>query len=76
VVVPLDKVGISGARFTFRNDWNKTSVTDPTTGEDRRISGVRPSQANVGFQQDITSWKTQWGINWLPRLGQATYDPD
>ncbi|WP_269220592.1 TonB-dependent receptor plug domain-containing protein [Brevundimonas vesicularis] len=76
VVVPLDKVGISGARFTFKNDWNKTSVTDPTTGEDRRISGVRPSQANVGFQQDITSWKTQWGINWLPRLGQATYDPD
>ncbi|MBB5771604.1 hypothetical protein HNP47_001573 [Brevundimonas vesicularis] len=76
VVVSLDKVGISGARFTFQNDWNKTSVTDPTTGEDRRISGVRPSQANVGFQQDITSWKTQWGINWLPRLGQATYDPD
>ncbi|QSF55232.1 TonB-dependent receptor plug domain-containing protein [Brevundimonas fontaquae] len=76
VVVPLDKVGISGARFTFKNDWNKTSVTDPTTGEDRRISGVRASQANVGFQQDITSWKTQWGINWLPRLGQATYDPD
>jgi hypothetical protein len=76
VVVPLDKVGVSGARFTFRNDWNKSSVTDPTTGEDRRISGVRPSQANVGFQQDITSWKTQWGINWLPRLGQATYDPD
>lgn len=76
VVVPLDKVGISGARFTFRNDWNKSNVTDPTTGEDRRISGVRPSQANVGFQQDITSWKTQWGINWLPRLGQATYDPD
>ncbi|WP_404418767.1 TonB-dependent receptor plug domain-containing protein [Brevundimonas vesicularis] len=76
VVVPLDKVGISGARFTFRNDWNKTSVTDPTTGEDRRISGVRPSQANVGFEQDITSWKTQWGVNWLPRLGQATYDPD
>ncbi|WBT06961.1 TonB-dependent receptor [Brevundimonas vesicularis] len=76
VVVPLDKVGISGARFTFRNDWNKSNVIDPTTGEDRRISGVRPSQANVGFQQDITSWKTQWGINWLPRLGQATYDPD
>ena len=76
VTVPLDKAGISGARFTFKNDWNKTSVTDPTTGEDRRISGVRASQANIGFQQDITSWKTQWGINWLPRLGQPTYGPD
>ena len=30
---PLDKVGFSGGRFTFTNDWNKTRVTDPTTGE-------------------------------------------
>ena len=76
VTLPLDKFGISGGRFTFRNDWNKTRVTDPTTGEERPISGVRASQANVGFEQDITSWKTQWGINWLPRLGQGTYGPD
>lgn len=76
VIVPLDKFGISGGRFTFKNNWNKTSVTDPTTGEDRPISGVRASQANVGFQQDIARYKTQWGVNWLPRLGQPTYDPD
>ena len=76
VVVPLDKFGVSGGRFTFKNDWNDTSVTDPTTGEERPISQVRYSQANVGFQQDITSWKTQWGINWLPRLGEHSYDPD
>ncbi|MBJ7483649.1 TonB-dependent siderophore receptor [Brevundimonas sp.] len=76
VVIPLDRLKIPGGRFTFRNDWNKTSVTDPTTGEDRPISGVRASQANVAFQQDITSWKIQYGIAWLPRLHQASYDPD
>ena len=76
VIVPLDKFGVSGGRFTFKNDWNKTSVTDPTTGQDRPISRVRGSQANVGFQQDIVSWKTQWGVNWIPRLYQPTYSPD
>ena len=76
VVVPTDKLHIPGGRFTFRNDWNKTEVTDPTTGESRPISGVRATQANVGFQQDVHRWKTQWGVNWLPLLGQRSYDPD
>src|SRR5690606_3824048 len=76
VTVPLDKMGMSGGRFTFRNDWNHTRVTDPTTGEERPISGVRATQANIGLEQDITSWKLQWGVNWLPYLGQPTYDPD
>ncbi|CAN5344152.1 TonB-dependent receptor [soil metagenome] len=76
IVVPTDKWGVKGGRFTFKNDWNETHVTDPTTGRDRPISGVRPTQANLGFQQDIARWKTQWGVNWLPLLGQGTYDPD
>ncbi len=76
IVVPTDKLGIKGGRFTFKNDWNQTHVTDPTTGKDRRISRVRPTQANIGFQQDLVKYKTQWGINWLPYLGQGTYDVD
>lgn len=76
IVFPVDKLGIPGGRFTFKNDWNETHVTDPTTGKDRPISHVRPTQANLGFQQDLTRYKTQWGINWLPLLGQGTYDPD
>ena len=76
VVVPTDKLHIPGGRFTFRNDWNKTEVTDPTTHESRPISGVRPTQVNVGFSQDIHSWKTQWGINILPLLGQKQFYPD
>ncbi|WP_419318924.1 TonB-dependent receptor plug domain-containing protein [Caulobacter sp. ErkDOM-E] len=76
IVVPVDRLGIPGGRFTFKNDWNETHVTDPTTGKDRPISNVRPTQANLGFQQDLVRYKTQWGINWLPLLGQGTYDPD
>ena len=76
IVLPLDNLGVPGGRFTFKNDWNQAKVIDPTSGKERPISGVRRSQANVGFQQDLTRFKTQWGVNWLPRLGQGTYDPD
>ncbi len=76
IVVPLERFGIKGGRFTAKNDWNETHVTDPTTGKDRPITQVRPTQANLGFQQDLVRYKTQWGINWLPLLGQGTYDPD
>jgi hypothetical protein len=76
IVVPADRLGIKGGRFTFKNEWNDTHVADPTTGKDRPITRVRPTQANIGFMQDIVSWKTQWGVNWLPLLGQGTYDVD
>jgi len=76
VVVPMGWAGFSGGRITARNTWNHTEVTDPTTGERRPISFVRPSQANIGIAQDITSWKTNWGLNWLPLLSQAGFDPD
>ncbi|WP_454718264.1 TonB-dependent receptor plug domain-containing protein [Caulobacter segnis] len=76
IVIPVDRFGIKGGRFTFKNDWNETHVKDPTTGRDRPISGIRPTQANIGFTQDLVKYKTQWGINWLPLLGQGTYDVD
>jgi hypothetical protein len=76
VTIPTTKLGLSGGKFGFRNTWNKTEVTDPTTGETRPISGVRPTQATITFQQDITSWKLQWGGAWIPLLGQKNFQPD
>lgn len=76
IVVPTDRLGVSGGRVTLRNEWNETEVTDPTTGERRAISGVRASQAVISFAQDIPSWDLNWSVTWLPRLGQATYSPD
>ena len=76
ITVPTDKVGISGGQVRFRNDWNSTEVTDPTTGEKRPISGVRARQPTISFAQDITSWRINWSVAWIPILGQTTYDPD
>ncbi|NJC40280.1 hypothetical protein GGQ87_000538 [Brevundimonas alba] len=76
VALPMDKFGMSGGMFRFRNTWNHTEVTDPTTGDIRPISNVRASQAVISLEQDITSWKLQWGVNYIPLLGQKGFDPD
>lgn len=76
VTLPLDKLGVSGGQFSFRNTWNHTEVTDPTSGEIRPISGVRPSQPILSFQQDLTAWKLQYGADWITELNQVRYSPD
>lgn len=76
LVLPADRIGFTGGRITFRNTWYHTEVTDPTTGETRPISNLRASQPNFGVSQDIASWKIQWGVNVLTRLGQNTFNPD
>ncbi|HEY1225466.1 MAG TPA: TonB-dependent receptor [Brevundimonas sp.] len=76
VTLPLDNIGFSGGKFGFRNTWNETEVTDPTTGRTRDISGIRPTQAVISLSQDITSWKTNWSVAYIPLLGNKSFDPD
>lgn len=76
ILVPMDWAGFTGGRLGFRNTWNHTEVTDPTTGEMRPISNVRASQATLTIAQDIDTWKLQWGAAWIPLLGQTSFDPD
>jgi len=76
ILVPMDRAGFTGGRLGFRNTWNHTQVTDPTTGETRPISAVRPSQPIFTIAQDIASWKLQWGGAYLASLEQVSFDPD
>ncbi|MGZ9099281.1 MAG: TonB-dependent receptor, partial [Brevundimonas sp.] len=76
ILVPMDRFGFTGGRLGFRNTWNHTEVTDPTTGETRAISHLRPSQPVFTIAQDITSWKLQWGAAYIESLQQRSYDPD
>jgi hypothetical protein len=76
VVLPMDRTGFTGGEIRLRNTWNDTAVTDPTTGEARPISGVRPSQPAITIAQDITSWKISWAVTYLESLRQFNYGPD
>ena len=76
VVLPLDWTGFTGGQFVFRNTWNDTAVTDPTTGQERSISGVRPSQPIFAISQDINAWKINWAVTYIESLRQFNYAPD
>ena len=76
LVIPADRIGFTGGRFSFRNNWIDTEVTDPTTGLKRSVTGLRESQPNFTVTQDIASWNIQWGATILTRLGQTTHNPD
>ena len=39
-------------------------------------AAVALKPANVGFEQDLPRYKIEWGVNWLPLLGERVYDPD
>ncbi len=76
LTLPTDRLGVSGGRLETTATWQTSSVTDPTTGKERGISGIRPFDARVSFSQDIQSLKTQWGFEWLRGFDEARYDPD
>ena len=76
LTVPFDRFGLAGARLKASNVWNHTRVTDPTSGEERRISGLRPSQPEYIFTHNIQSWNVEWSFAYLPFMEQPNYTPD
>ena len=62
LTLPLGRLGVPGGLLRSSVDWRKSEVTDPVTGESRRISGQRPFTGEIHFSQDLPRYKTQWGI--------------
>jgi hypothetical protein len=64
--IPTDRFGVPGGQLTTSWQWRVSEVTDPTTGEERRISGQRPEEFFTRFTQDIDSWRVNWGVEYQP----------
>ena len=60
--VPLTRF-IPGGEIRGTVNWHFTSVTDPTTGEKRPISGQDPIDGDLHFSQDLPKWKLKWGVD-------------
>lgn len=74
--VPLSRFGIPGARLSGTLTYNKTSVTDPYTLDDRPFSGglyggVNLYAYSVSFRQDLT--KFAWGIDAKGNSGTTSF---
>ncbi len=69
--LPLQRFGVMGGLIKANLTWRKSSVSDPTTGELRPISGLRPFEGTVDFSQDLPQWKLTWGgelnVGWSER---------
>ena len=61
--LPLDRLGISGGLLTGEAEWRWSQVTDPVTGEARRINNDNAFQGEVRFSQDIARLSSTWGVN-------------
>ena len=58
---PLDAFGLRNSRLDFSGEYQFSSVTDPVTGENRRLSSERGWEAQVEFRQDLTEQRWAWG---------------
>ncbi|HYD45899.1 MAG TPA: TonB-dependent receptor, partial [Phenylobacterium sp.] len=61
--LPLERVGVKGGLLRASSTWRKSEVIDPTTLEERRISGQHPVDWEIHFTQDLPAWNVNWGVD-------------
>jgi outer membrane receptor protein involved in Fe transport len=73
LTVPLDKLGLKRAQVKSFGTFRWSDVTDPTTGEQRRITAQHPWDYEVHFSQDVPRWKLTWGVDVFNRWTEHYY---
>jgi hypothetical protein len=63
LTLPLDRLWIKGGLLRAEGTWRFSEVTDPTTGDTRRISGQHPFDGEIHFSQDLPRWNGKWGVD-------------
>ncbi len=59
--LPLDDIGVKGGQLKFNGNWGDSRVTDPITGEQRRVDDAGTYDWNIDFRQDLPELKLAWG---------------
>ena len=63
LTLPFDRIGLKGARLKGDAVWRRSEVEDPTTGQDREISGLRPVDWNASFSHDLPRLNLTYGVD-------------
>lgn len=66
---PLAGIGMPGGQLKSSILWRSSSVTDPVTGERRRISDDKPVEAFVSLTQDVPALSLTWGME-IDHIGE------
>ena len=64
VSLPLGMVGLDNAILKGEAIGSWSRITDPITGEKRRISGQSPVAATISFTQDFAETGISWGLEY------------
>ncbi|HPI48692.1 MAG TPA: TonB-dependent receptor [Hyphomonadaceae bacterium] len=73
LTLPLNKIGIKGAEVKIESLWQNSEVTDPLTGEKRRISGQRPEDINLSYRHDLPEYNLTFGLGWYQGWRETYY---
>ena len=65
LTLPLKNIGWEGGEVKVEAQWQESEVTDPLTGETRRISGQRPENIGINFRQDLPEQNLTFGFGWF-----------
>jgi hypothetical protein len=65
LTLPLDHLRIEHGQLKLTATRLWSSVTDPTTGAMRPISGLNPFEYSISFRQDLSRWRADWGASFL-----------
>jgi outer membrane receptor protein involved in Fe transport len=71
--VPLARFGLKGLEVKGDVARHWSSVTDPTTGRKREISGQHPIDWNLSFSYDMPAQRFRWGVNLFGSFRESYY---
>jgi len=71
--LPFDPLGWKGALLKGNLTKRWSSVTDPTTHEQREISSLHPTDWNVSFSQDLPDKHLNLGVDFFGGFRQTSY---
>ena len=71
--LPTDRLFIPRGLITGAATWRWSSVTDPTTGLRRPISGLHPADVEIHFTQGLPRLKTTWGVDVYDQWRETYY---
>ncbi|MDB5440569.1 MAG: hypothetical protein JWM33_2996 [Caulobacteraceae bacterium] len=75
--LPLDRLHVPGGRLVLDGQFRFLSqVTDPFTGETRRVSRDSPYSLMAQFSQDLTQWRTTYGFSYSKMAPSVSYRRD
>ena len=73
LTLPLDRLKIRGGQVRGQVTWRDSEVADPTTGEAREISNLRPLEWEASFTQDVPTLRMTWGVDAFGGWRQTSY---